>query len=57
MFVVKDSPPTGELVFAEGQLVLQAGGGKKLKTWACAEGMTLEIIQKSERCAIAGMHL
>ena len=56
MFVVKDSPPTVELVFAEGQLVLQAGGGKKLKTWACAEGMTLEIVQKSERCAIARMH-
>ena len=55
MFVVKDSSPTGELVFAKGQLVLQAAA-KKLKTWARAEGMTLEIVQKSERCAIAGMH-
>ena len=31
MFVVKDSPPTGELVFAEGQLVLQAGRGQKVE--------------------------
>ena len=31
MFVVKDSSPTGELVFAKGQLFLQAGGGQKVE--------------------------